>query len=115
MGIFQRGRYPATFWLQGSRYHPTDSSSRSGRVLLHPQNDLFGDGLKKESRRACEDAAALLGPPVPHLGILMSLRSKTGQKNAEVIYPFVKTTDRETRQSNKPKGPPRVILTSRAK
>lgn len=42
----------------------------------------------------------------------MSLRSKTDQENAEVIYPFVKTTDRGTRQSNKPKGPPRVVPTS---
>lgn len=39
-----------------------------------------------------EDAAGLLGSPVPHLGILMLLRPKTAQEEAEAIYPFAKSS-----------------------
>lgn len=53
------------------------------------QNYVLGDALKKKPCRACEDAAGLFGSEVPHLGILMSLRSKTGREKVEVIYPFV--------------------------
>lgn len=48
-----------------------------------------GKDASKKPRRACEDAAGLFGSEVPHLGILMSLRSKTGREKVEVIYPFV--------------------------
>lgn len=86
------------------------------------QNDVFGDALKRDSCGACKDAAGLMGPAVPHLGILMSMRSKNRVDKMEISYPFEKTfssssfssSDRFTRQrKNKHQQEiSRVILTS---
>lgn len=76
------------------------------------KDDVLGDGLKQESCGACSDAAGLLGPAVPDLGMLMSLRSKSGNERMEVVHLVEQNFGPETRPKNKPKEMPKVIITS---
>ena len=86
--------------------------------LKNRKNDVVGDSLRQKLCEACNDAAGLLGPAVPYLGMVMLLQSKSGDEVTKQwrwyhrCTRLNRTPDQSRDRKNKPKETPRVIITS---
>ncbi|KAL1979111.1 hypothetical protein VTN96DRAFT_6838 [Rasamsonia emersonii] len=58
------------------------------------RNDSLTNALRNEAKEALKSAAGLLLTSSPHLGILMSLRSREGQQEMDVVYPLERPAQR---------------------